>query len=330
MMIRFIDEKGTFEIKVPVTWRYTLKKGKVHTFQEYEIWKSDTFQLSITKLKSDKEKNNFFNIMKSLSVTKIGELEFFSYPDIVNKDFTTKTWTRLFNEKIVLFTLTYLNNPEKDLDNKTVQEKVQLVHSIIREFKLIEESKSSSELNSYRFDMFLQGVGATAVILNKAIENKAFIEATCILANQIDALLRTSIILKKQLINRNKEIEKEWIYQGLNDKKKSEKVIYKKSLELRIIDQKIFNEFYSLYDDRNRVIHRFIISEITLAEVEEIAYRYYLMHEKINKIVYDLESEQIRLNVGMTIKGTRNDKENYLDYIKSKIGKLDYFSEKQK
>ena len=40
-MKRFIDEKGTFEIKVPTTWKHSIKNDKVHTFQEYEIWKSD-------------------------------------------------------------------------------------------------------------------------------------------------------------------------------------------------------------------------------------------------------------------------------------------------
>lgn len=31
-MKRFIDEKGTFEIKVPSTWKHSIMNGKVHTF----------------------------------------------------------------------------------------------------------------------------------------------------------------------------------------------------------------------------------------------------------------------------------------------------------
>lgn len=329
-MKRFIDEKGTFEIKVPTTWKYSIKNGKVHTFQEYEIWKSDAFQLSINSLDTKEKKENFQNLTKSLTVEKIGDVEFYRLPDSGDKEFTTKTWIKHFDDTSVIFTLTHPNNPDKELDNRTILEKVETVHSILKEFKLIEIDKSIDVINSYRFDMFLQGVGATALILSKAIENKAFIEATCVLANQIDALLRIGIVLKNQILNNNSEIEIEWIYQGLTDKKKSEKDIYKKALDLRIIDQSTFDELYVLYDDRNRVIHRFIISEITLAEVEEIAYKYYQKQQAINKIIFDLESEQIKLNVGMTrIDDDKQSEENHLDYIKGKIGKQNYFDEKK-
>jgi len=46
------------------------------------------------------------------------------------------------------------------------------------------------------------------VILNNAVEHKAFIEAACILATQVDAFLKIGIVLKSQLINRNNEIAK--------------------------------------------------------------------------------------------------------------------------
>lgn len=329
-MKRFIDDKGTFEIQVPITWKYSLKDGKVHTFQEYQIWKSDAFQLSILDLDNEEKQANFRLATKNLMVSTIEGKDFYSFPDSSDGKFTTKHWTALYGDKAVQFTLIYLNNPDPDLDNRSIKDKVQTAHSIIKGFKLIDSKKSIEIINSYRFDMFLQGVGATSLILSNAVKNKAFIEAACILANQIDALLRTGIVLKNQIINNNKKIEIEWIYQGLTDKKKSEKEVYKKALELGVIDQTIFDSLYELYEDRNRVMHRFIISEITLAEVEEIAYKYYQKQESVNQIIYDIESEQIRLNVGMTTKGSIDRSEgNHLDYIKGKIGKLDYFDDKK-
>ena len=329
-MRRFIDEKGTFEIKVPITWRYSIKDEKVHTFQEYEIWKSDAFQLSINELDTDEKKTNFKSFLKSLPTTKIGDEDFYYLPDSGDEEFTTKTWTKLYADKAVFFTLTHPNNTDPELDSRSIEEKVLLVHSIMKEFKIIETGKSIETINSNRFEMFLQGVGATALILSKAVKNKAFIEATCILANQIDALLRIGIVLKNQLINGNSDIEIEWIYQGLTDKKKSEKDIYKKALDLGIIDQTVYDELFKLYDDRNRVIHRFIISEITLAEVEEIAYQYYKQQEAINKIIYDLEAEQITLGIGMTTTADKVQGEaEHLDFIKGKIGKIDYFDDKK-
>jgi hypothetical protein len=329
-MKQFIDEKGTFEIKVPETWKHSIKNREVHTFQEYELWKSDAFQLSINSLDTDEKKNNFQSLTKSLNVEKIGKLEFYKFPDNENEEFSTKIWIRQFADKMVTFTLTHPKNPDKDLDNRTIEDKIELVHSVLKEFKLIDSEISNQAIYSYRFEMFLQGVGATALILSKAIENKAFIEATCVLASQIDALLRVGIILKNQINNNNSEIEIEWIYQGFTDKKKSEKDIYKKAKDLGIIDQSILDDLYTLYDDRNRVIHRFIISEITLAEVEEIACKYYQKQQEINRIIYDLESEQIRLKIGMTkVSNDKHSEDKHLEYIKGKIGKQNYFDEKE-
>lgn len=329
MTKKFIDDQGIFEIKVPYSWKYFLKDGKVHTFQEYEIWKSDAFQLSINPFKDEEHKKKFTSQLQQLKPVDTGRVKCYAYPDQKDKGFTVKAWTMLLNDKRVLFTFTIPNSVDPELDNRSMQEKEQIALECINSFRLIEDAERATKMNSYRFDMFLQGVGATALILSRAIDNKAFIEATVLLASQIDALLRIGIVLKNQILNNNSEVELEWIYQGLADKKKSEKDVYKKALDLAIIDQPLFDELYVLYDDRNRVIHRFIISEITLAEVEEIAYKYYQMREKVNSIIYGIEADQIRLNVGMTRKGGDKDIAVDLDYIKGKIGKQNYFEDKK-
>ena len=326
-MKRFIDDKGTFEIKVPTTWKYSLKQEKVHTFQEYEIWKPDAFQISITVPNNNDAILRFQGLKRIFPNTQINGQDFFSYPDIHGKGFVTKFWTSLIEGKIVLFTLTHTINQDFDLDKKTINEKIEIVYKVISEFRLIEADKSEQHINSYRFDMFIRGFGATVYMVDKAVENQSFIEATCLLASQIDGLLRIGIVLQKQIDNNNSVIEKEWIYQGLADKKKSEKDIYKKAKELGILNDEILNELNVLYEDRNRVIHRFIISEITVAEVENISYKYYQMQKKINSIIYDIESKQIELGVGMTTVDNVPD-ENHYDYIKGKIGKQNYFEDK--
>lgn len=321
-MKKFIDENGTFEISIPTTWKYSLYNENVHTFQEYKIWKPDTFQLSIKNLDTEEKKENFRHIRNTLTETKIDNEIYYSLPDSKGNEFIVKSWIKLFESKVVLFTLTYPIKPNLDLD-----EKIHTVLSSIKSFKLINATQSRKAINSYRFGMFLQGIGAASLILSNAIENRAFIEATCLLANQIDALLRIEIILKDQLNNNNSDIKIEWIYQGLLDKKKSEKDIYKKALDMNIINQSIFEELNVLYNDRNRVIHRFIISEITLAEVENISYNYYQKQQTINKIIYSLESEQIKKGIGMTIAGEKI-YDNEMSFIKGKIAMNEYFDKK--
>lgn len=326
-MKRFVDENGIFDAYVPSTWKYSLQNEKVHTFQEYEIWKHDAFQISIQPKNEDASKN-FQQMCKGLPSTEINGTLYYHFPENGGDGFTTKSWTNIINERIVLFTLTHSIAPDEELDPKSIEDKVKEVHEIITSFKLIPPEDSETTLNSYRFEMFLKGVGATAYMLNKAVENHAFIEATCLLASQIDGLLRTGVILQNQINNNNSEIEKEWIYQGLTDRKKSEKEVYIKAKELGIINEDTFNELHNLYDDRNRVIHRFVISEITLAEVENISYSYYQIQQKINDIIYDLESRQIELGIGMT-KGGSGEETDHIEYIKGKIGKQNYFEEKK-
>lgn len=326
---KFIDNDGTFEVYIPLGWKYFIQNERIHTFIEYELWKSDTFMISISNLKTEAEKKRFDKLLRSLSSASTTSNSYYSLQDKVSKEFTVKGWTGLADDKAVTFSYTYPNEVDPELDNRDISSKIRTVTSVIETFRLINPEDKPNEMKSYRFDAFLRGLGATALILSRAIENKAFIEATCILANQIDALLRTGIILKNQLINKSSEIDLEWIYQGERDRKKMEKDIYKKALELEIIDGGLNDELYKLYDDRNRVVHRFIISEITLAKVEEIAYEYYKMRQKVTTIVYNIESEQIKLGVGMTRLDTESKFDDPLDYIKGKISKLSYFDEKE-
>ena len=328
-MKKFIDDNAIFEIKIPISWKYSLLDNRVHTFQEYDPWNSDCFQLSITKIENENHKKELVQLFSLLPPLEISDVDYRAFPDTEEDSFIIKSWTTIFGNDVIHFTLTVDKNDDPDLNPTPIEEKVRIVHKILTSFDLIPEEHKELKLNSYRFEMFLQGVGATNLMLNRAIENKAFIEATCLLATQIDSLLRIAIVLKNQLINRNMEIDKEWIYQSAIDKKKSEKDIYKKAKELGILDNDSSNELYKLYEDRNRIIHRFIISEITLADIESISYDYYMIREKIKQVVDDIESEQIKQNIGMTTVDETDpgNKSPYMQFFMGKIGKLKYFDE---
>jgi hypothetical protein len=285
------------------------------------------------KVSSEEEKIELARLLGYLPQTLIGDYDLRSQDDELHETeegyYVTKTWNTIIGDDVLFFTFTYETVPDKKMYKKLEDEKLPVIYDIIATFKILPEEFRDRLLNSYRFEMFLQGIGATNVILKRAFENKAFIEATCILSNQIDSLLRIAIVLQVQIINNNDAIEKEWIYQGKTDKKKSEKDVYKKAKELNIINGELYNELFILYEDRNRVIHRFIISEITMAEVEDISHKYYNIRERMKVIVDNLESEQIRLRVGMTTEDENDpgNKSHHMLATLAKIGSLDYFME---
>lgn len=324
---RFINNDGTFEIHIASTWKYSLIENKIHTFNNYQIWKADTFKLSINHLDSDQAKENFK--IESAKWNKSTDCnDMYILPPDSDNEFTTQSICRQFDDRITLFTYTSLNNPDSDLDNMTIEDKTRLFYSIAKSFKFIEHASKDSVIQSYRFEMFLQGVEAAILILSNSIKNKSFIETTCVLASLVDASLRTGIILKTQLDNKNKDIDLKWIYQGAQDKIIMEKKIYEEALDLNIITQEIRAKLDSLYNDRNRVIHRFIISEMTLAEVEGVGQNYNEMLQQINQIVYSLESEQVKLNIGMTTLADKDIINDRLNSIKGKIGINEYFYHK--
>ena len=321
----FIDSNGTFKIKIPATWKYELKGDKVHSFYDYKYSKSDVFQISITSTDTLDKKRNSHSFIKSFKEIKLNTHTFYELPEFSNEIATIKTWYRIFDNHVVCFTLTHSSDLESRNENLSIDQKVELVKEVILSFELIDPLDKDATIKSHRFDMFIRGLGATTLIFEKAVENNAFVEATCILANQIDALLRIGLILKKQLLEKNSEIETKWIYQGQQDKIISEKAIYKEAHTIGIINKNTLDELYSIYESRNRVVHRFIISEITLAEVEEISFNYYLLRQRIYDSIYKLETEQIKQNIGMTVVGPLENEESYIDYIKAKLGKVEYY-----
>jgi hypothetical protein len=325
-MKEFIERNGLFELKIPLSWKYRLIEEKVHTFEDDDNSKAETFQVSLIEANKQKIKSRFSQMVYGVPLKRFGENDFYCLPDNISDKFVTKIWIGIISGYIVNFTLTYSITKANDI---TTSERLNDVYSVIESLKIIEPEKRRDKLKSHMFFMFIKGVAATTAILNNAVENKAFIEATCILANQIDALLRTGIVLKNQLLNKNNDIDEQWVYQGPHDKKKSEKDIYQKAKSLGIIDEVIYNKLFILYEDRNRVVHRFIISEITLAEVEYIAFRYYQISNEINRIIYEIEQEQIKMGIGITTVDKGGEINELLEkWIDEKLGRLSYFENK--
>ena len=150
---------------------------------------------------------------------------------------------------------------------------------------------------------FLNGVAGATELLSRASQNGFFIEAVCLSANIIDAQLRIGIILKHQIETKSREIHIEYLFQDEKGKKYSERDIFKISKEKKVINEDLFQKLSAIYDDRNRVIHRYIITEITTAEVLHIGIRYEKLLQEINNRIFEIEKEQVTLGIGMTVGG---------------------------
>ncbi len=150
----------------------------------------------------------------------------------------------------------------------------------------------------------MNGFVAANQLLSRAGQSGFFIEYVCLATSVIDAMLRVGLILQHQIKNQTNEIPDELLYQGEEDKIIPERETYRKALEWDIINDELFAQLKNLYNERNRVIHCYIISDITTKQVLDIGIQYEKIIPVISKEISKLEEKQIELGVGMTVTGS--------------------------
>ncbi len=324
-MREFIDDNGFYKINIPESWAYTLKDSKVHTFDDVDG--VGTLQISFNE-KTNQGENNIKKLIKKLTPIKFGNLYLFKLPGPRDDEFIIEVWLGEIDKYLITVSFTYDKKPK---DEEKLNSYLALLPSIISTIKLIPESERKEKLVWYKLGQFLKGVAATSDLLNNAVGHNSFIEAVVILANQIDAQLRIGLILKQQLIQNNSAIDLRFLYQGNTDKIITEKEVYMQAMDLKIIDNEIYKALIDLYGERNKVVHRYIISDITTIQIDNVARRYYRLSEKVKNAIVRLEDEQIQKGIGMTV-GERPKTgeivdDNINDWLREKHGGINFSGE---
>ncbi|TCD16973.1 hypothetical protein EZ456_23785 [Pedobacter psychrodurus] len=309
-MKHWTEPNGNFIMNIPVDWQYKnivfedVEEVSPFSFEPYE--KSfGCFQISCYPL-SEKGINPNLPIQQSnaeleWAMTKINDEEFdviIFYAQVDDLLCMSKFISLIANRK-----------------NKRLIEQINHSEKVLKSIRVIPKSdrKHASDLNKY--DNFISSLIGSHDLLNKAYKSNSYIELVAILSNQIDAYLRLTIILHEQLINKTDDIEIKYLFQGENEKGIMERKIYEKAFEISIINEEIFKELNNLYNLRNRVIHRYIISFLKTRDIAKIAYDYTLLNETVRLILKSYEEKQIGLGFGIYGKGfSRKDNFDDLDY----------------
>jgi len=155
-------------------------------------------------------------------------------------------------------------------------------------------------MSHQKFTHFMNSFTAAVELHGRAGEKGCFIESVCLAAAIIDGMLRIGLILQHQIHTGSDELLEELLCQSDEDKIVSERAIYQRALGAGVIDPETFDLLRGLYDKRNRVIHRYIISEITTKEVLFTAIEFDSMVRRVSQAIRKIEARQIELGVGMT------------------------------
>ena len=329
----YTDHSGKFQMYIPIDWQYknptyynTVNDNNPQAFALYD----DTlgaFQISckpinehildlIKRRKEPIQSSNDKTLLFSETPVSCEGIEIYIFTCAVDDHF--------------LFATYMITGKEEKLKDK-YNDELNKVRKTLSTVKFIKPEFRQKVILLRRFNLFMASIATTIDLRNRAIQNKSFIEYVILSASGIDALLRLSIILTSQIENENNEIDTTLLFQSESDKAIMEREIYKKTLEKNIISHDMYYKLENLYKQRNRVVHRYIITDITTDEVSKIAYNYSILYNEIGDIVNSIEREQVKLKVGihknnikLGIKPDEMELEKIISSIKDKHGKIKY------
>jgi uncharacterized protein YutE (UPF0331/DUF86 family) len=205
---------------------------------------------------------------------------------------------------------------KKEADSKSTQKHLHQIDQSIKTLLVFHPSKWIEAAAHGKFNRFMVSLLASVDLTNKAQEKGSSIELVILYANRIDALLRLALILQKQLQDSTNNIDIELIFQGEEDKPISERAIYKRALDGGVIEEPLFERLTNLYESRNKVVHRYIISDLKTNDIIKLVVDYMDIHEIIGSKVGVLEQEQFTKGIG--IYGDGNNPKDPIDATRMK------------
>jgi len=298
------EPNGIFIVNIPANWQYRnaiiddVPEKSPYSFEAYEN-SPGCYQLSCYPL-SERGVNHSFPIQKSNA--KINWLE--SRMD--DEEFDMYLWHAQVDDQLCMGKCIY---SREDRKRSKVKKLLKSVRKSLESFRVIPRTDRIHAIALSKYDNFIFSLASSYDLREKAFESKSYIEIIAIISNQIDAFLRISIVLKKQLNKKTKEIEVRYLFQEEEERGITERKIYKEAFSLGIINEELFEKLNSLYDIRNRIIHRYIISYLKTADIAEATVDYIYLSEEIRMILKTLEEEQIDEQIGIYGKGYIKDYE---------------------
>jgi uncharacterized protein YutE (UPF0331/DUF86 family) len=329
----YTDHSGKFQMYIPIEWQYknpilynSVDGGKPQAFALYDDILG-AFQISCKPI-NDHISNLIKTRREPIQSSNAKKLIFSEVKSVLEKT-EIYMFSCAVDDHYLFATYTITDKDEKLNDKYNVE--LKKVREALASIKFIKPEFRQKVIALRRFDLFMASIATTIDLKNRAMRNNSFIEYVVLSANHIDALLRLSIILKYQIESKNDGIDTSFLFQSESDKPIIEREVYKLTLDKGIISQQIYDDLEELYKQRNKVVHRYIITDIRTDEILKIASDYGMLGEKVGDIVNNLESDQVKQKVGIHKDNSKLGKkpdgfelEKLISSIKDKHGKIKF------
>jgi hypothetical protein len=299
-MKSFIHPDGIFEISIPNTWTFfTTKQENVFIFVENRANESYKFRIVINKFRNVKHRNSYINRIRHLPKVELGEFQCYCQSETLKDTIIYKVFTAINEDKYINFILYFNAKSDGDENQKFLDDKTEIVYSVIKDFKFIQEEDKQAKIALFRLNEFLHKINIAKTQFRISFDKHSYLETLCYASNLLDAFLRFSIFLKTQSLKNTSEILLEFIHYVPMGEKFTEKDIKNKALELGIIDEEEVMLMNKLNNYKNKVIYQFIISNVNLTKILSYiaGYNYHL--SRLSNIIKKLKDEQIQKNIGL-------------------------------
>ena len=286
-MKHWTEPNGILLIKIPIDWQYLnsglsdYEEKSPYGFQPYEN-PIGCFQLSCYPL------NELAPSIAKANPNGVRELSWKESRED-DSDFCTHLFFGAYYDQALIGKYIYDAGLEGD---SKIAEQLAIVNQILNSVVIVPESDRKLAADLDKFDRFTGSLAASHDLLYTAIDAGTCIEIIAIAANQIDAYLRLSLVIAKQLKGKTDDIETRFLFQADGEKGIMERKVFKDALEFQVIDLEAFDILNELYNLRNRVIHRYIISDIKSRDLVEIAEKYLSALEETRLTLRDFEQKQ--------------------------------------
>jgi len=304
-MKHFTHPDGKFIIKIPIEWQY---KNIAVGYEETPPFSFELYEKHIGCFQISCYSENEKTINKSIKRQKynIDNLEFIEQR-MDGGGFNMHLWHAVVEDH--LFMAKYIYDTEK-AKSKKVKEELKKAEKSLKSLRLLAPDSRKEAVNIDKYEKFMASLAASFDLLNEAYESKSAIEIVVIIANQIDAYLRLAIVMTKQLNEMTNEMDIFLLHQGEKDRPIFERKIYQLAKNLEIIDLKTFNKLEFLYKERNKMVHRYIISDIKTRDISDLSIEYVMICEEIRLIIEKIENEQFEKQIGI-YSGMRNPQDEH-------------------
>ena len=290
----FTEPNGKFIIHIPTEWQYSnLAVGheEVSPFS-FQLYSDPVGAFQISCYSKEEKQINPNIKPQSFDARHLVFLK----RRMDGEGFNVHLWFAAVEDHF--FMAKYVYDTLRQNDSEVKEEMIK-VESALASLQLLSPEKRKLAIELDKYEKFMASLSASFDLKNKALENESLIELLVIIGNQIDAYLRMALVMKKQLADKTNLIDITLLFQGENDTPIMERKIYSQAKEANIIDGEMLDKLEMLYKQRNKVIHRYIISEFKTRYLYEIIAEYEAICEKVRLALQAIENLQFKEQIGI-------------------------------